>query len=137
MSFHARLKRSTVSRSSSTRSFVDRSLSKKEILSPFYKPFEIFFACRRKSPYASHRSTVMSAQKRPASRNKGEAREAVNSHYFVQNVDRSATPSFAIGAIENVPRFLPQDRIVVQERKSKTASRNSYEGQRSVERLNP
>ncbi len=28
----------------------------KEILSPTYKPFEIFFKYRRNSPYVSHRS---------------------------------------------------------------------------------
>jgi hypothetical protein len=30
----------------------------KEILSPTYKPFEIFFNYRRNSPYISHRSHV-------------------------------------------------------------------------------
>ena len=60
LSFNKHLKRSTISRSSSTRSFVDRSHNKKEILSPFYKPFEIFFNYRKKSPYMSHRSNVKS-----------------------------------------------------------------------------
>eukprot|EP00347_Sterkiella_histriomuscorum_P013606 403364078 len=51
---HLYYKKSTMSRNSSTRSFADRS--QKEILSPFYKPFEIFFTNRKKSPYLTKRS---------------------------------------------------------------------------------
>jgi len=52
-----------------------RSVSKRvltqEILSPNYKPFEIFFNYRRKSPYVSQRSRVVSDRKSSRSKRSG------------------------------------------------------------------
>ncbi|CDW82163.1 UNKNOWN [Stylonychia lemnae] len=53
------LRQSMISRNSSAKSFAERS--QKEILSPFYKPFEIFFTNRKKSPYLTQRSQNQSA----------------------------------------------------------------------------
>ena len=53
------LKRSALSRNSSVKSFLAERSQQKEILSPNYKPFEIFFKYRRESPYyGSHRSRL-------------------------------------------------------------------------------